>query len=122
VTIGPSLGTLEQFLEKTMHTQKAKEQNVVVNIDSSELKAHQVRLIKTVNSLISTLMTTDNEEEFFETTSELVKMVASAVKRSNFSEEFCKGEKIPYAEQALEFALDHLNDEIHNGDFLRFDN
>lgn len=105
-----------------MNTFKVQENKLKVDIDTTELKSHQVRLIKSLNTLVSNLMTTDNEEDFFETTNELVRMIANAVKKSNFAEVYCEGEAIPYAEQALEFALDHLSDEIHQGKFVRFDN
>jgi ABC-type uncharacterized transport system substrate-binding protein len=104
------------------NTIKAKEQTVTLAIDTTELKAHQVRILKTINALAQALMTTDNEEDFFEGTTELVKAIANAAKKSNFTEIYSKGEAIQYAEQAIEYAVDHLGDDLQQGSFVRFDN
>lgn len=103
-----------------MQTFKQGENNLQIHVDTKELKENQVRLIKTVNALLTDLMTTDEEGQFFENTSEIMRTIATAVKYSNFARANIGA--IPYAEQALEYSIDTLTDEIHEAKFVRYDN
>ena len=97
-------------------------EKLLIPVDTSGLNPQQIRLIKTVNSLLSNVLTTDNEEDFFETSLELMQAVASAVKQANFNHKHSKNEQIHYANQALEFSLDALSDKIFSDDIVSFDN
>jgi hypothetical protein len=93
-----------------------------LTLEVTGLAPHQIRLIKSVNSLLTNVLTTDDEEDFFETSFELMQAVASAVKQANFNDQHGKNEHIHYANQALEFSLDALQDKIHSDDVISFDN
>lgn len=93
-----------------------------LNVDVSELNQQQVRLIKSINSLLTHIMSTDDEEEYFESSSELMRIVAMAVKKSNFSTELQKKSEIPYGQQALEFCVDILSDQVYGDDVVKYDN
>ena len=93
-----------------------------LNVDVSELNQQQVRLIKSINSLLTHIMSTDDEDEYFESSSELMRIVAMAVKKSNFSTEFQKKASIPYGQQALEYCVDILSDQVYGDDVVKYDN
>jgi hypothetical protein len=99
---------------------KHLENNLEIKVDTTELKESQIRLIKSVNTLLTQLMTTSEEGEFFENTADIMRTIATAVKNANFSKSANAG--IAYAEQALEYSLDTLSDEIHDAKFVRYDN
>lgn len=101
--------------QKTTHAKSLK-----LNIETDGLSKHQIRLIKTINALLGHVLTTDQEDEYFESSSELLRVVATAIKKSNFSLEH--QEPIEYGQQALEFCVDILNDQIYEGDLIRHDN
>ena len=99
-----------------MTTSQLKQEIMNIDFDTTELNSQQIRLVKTINSMLSHVLTTDEESEYFDGSAELMKMVASAVKQSNFTTEWANDESIPYATQALEFCVDIVSDQIHNGD------
>lgn len=103
-----------------MQTFKHGQNNLQIHVDTRELEERQVRLIKTVNTLLTSLMTTENEGDFFEHTSEIMRTIATAVKHANFTR--ANRGAIPYAEQALEYSIDTLTDELHDAKFVRYDN
>lgn len=96
------------------------ESTLNLEISTEDLSEHQVRLIKTINSLLGHILTTEEEDEYFESSSELLRVVATAIKKANFSEENQK--PIEYGQQALEFCVDILNDQIYDGDLIKYDN
>jgi hypothetical protein len=93
---------------------------LTLDIHTEDLSKQQVRLVKTINTLLAHVLTTDQEDEYFESSSELLRVVATAIKKSNFSEENQK--PIEYGQQALEFCVDILNDQIYEGDLIKYDN
>lgn len=104
-----------------MESQKLEQKILQIDVDVEKLAPHQIRLIRSVNSLLSNVLVTDDEEDFFETSYELMQAVASAVKQANFNKDN-KHSEIHYATQALEFSIDALNDKIQNNDIVSFDN
>jgi len=104
-----------------MHTCKHTNQQLLIEFDTSELKPQQIRLLKTINGLLAHVAKTEEESELFESSAELMKQIASLIKQSNFIE-LSGADPIPYAEQALEYSLDHLVDMIHSDDIISFDN
>ena len=68
-----------------MQTFKNTNNTLQIDFDRTDLKEHQVRVIKTINTLLTQLIATDSEEEFFEATSEIMRNIACAVKQSNFT-------------------------------------
>ena len=109
-----------------MATSKLEQKSLKVEFDTTELNASQIRLVKSICSMLNHVLTTDDECDYFDGSADLMKMVAGAVKQANFSTHCeASGEgnsKIPYAEQALEFCMDMVADQIHNEDVIRRDN
>lgn len=97
----------------------ATEDTLTIELDTTELSTHQIRLIKRVNSMISHVLTTDNESEYFDSSSELLKLTANIVKKANFAEQ---DSKIEYSKQALEFCADILSDQVYEDDIVNYDN
>ncbi len=92
-------------------------------VNNNKLSAQQERNLKTMTGLILSLSTTKQEKEFFEQTQEILKMLASVLKQSQFVKEQEKGgSEIPYAEQALELATDWLHDHLYSKNLVNFDN
>lgn len=98
-----------------MHTQNQKEQTM--KLDTEGLSTAQVKILKQLHSLIANVLTTDDEGEYFEMSAELLKKTSELIKHSNFAVE---NKNISYGEQAVEFAVDSLNEEIQ--DKVNFDN
>ncbi|MEX0799494.1 MAG: hypothetical protein WEB87_06720 [Bacteriovoracaceae bacterium] len=105
-----------------MDKKTKKTQSFSITLEGSELSAQQKRLLKTVSNLLAHVMTTDDEGEYFDSSSELMKLVAGAIKQANFTSIWREDENIPYSTQALEFCLDNLNDEIYSDKIVRYDN
>ena len=91
-----------------------------LKINTEELSDHQIRLTKTINNLLNHVLTTDEEREYFTSSSELLRLVATAIKKSTFSEENQK--PIEYGQQALEYCVDILSDQIYEGELVKYDN
>ena len=110
--------------ESLEHAMKSKKTTQPLNITvyATELSAPQQRVLKTVTNLMARVMTTDEESEYFDSSSELMKLVAGAIKQANFTSIWRENEEIPYSTQALEFCLDNLSDEIQTQDIVRYDN
>ncbi len=104
----------------SINTKKAE--RVFIELDGAELSPGQIRLIKSLNHMLNHVMTTDDEEDFFEGSAECMRMCASLIKQANFAEEFKDADNIPYAEQALEYSMDVLQDHIGSAKVTSFDN
>jgi hypothetical protein len=91
---------------------------IVIKINTEDLNATQIRLLKTINALLAHAITAEEEAEYFETSAELLKKCAEVIKHSNFAD---KNPSMAYGDQAVEFALDFINEfmdanKIHNID------
>lgn len=95
---------------------------VTLTLEMKELNEQQARLVKSIMSLLTHVMTTDEESEYFDSSSELMRLVAGAIKQANFTSIWNENKDIPYSTQALEFCLDNLNDEIYTDKLIRYDN
>lgn len=102
-----------------MSESKNLQEPLKLEIDTEEMSAQQIRLIKTINTMLAHVLTTEEEEEYFDSSSELLRLVASVVKKANFS----KNDKgIEYSQQALEFCVDTLSDQVYDNDLIKYDN
>lgn len=89
-------------------------------LDPAELTPAQRRLLQSLGPLLAHLMSTDDEEEYFEASKELMSLSATIIQQSSFPE---LNGHIPYGEQAVEYALDQLNEVImNNSDPIKWDN
>lgn len=99
----------------------AKNKNMInISVDASELSATQVRLLKSLNAMIKHVVTTDSESEFFDGSAECMRICASLIKQAKFIEAF-KAEEIPYAEQALEYSIDILQEQMSAHKVISYD-
>lgn len=105
-----------------MASKKLEMENLNLTLDVSELNSNQIRLIRSINTMLTHVLTTDDECDYFDGSSELLRMVASAVKQANFTSDFKFQNNIPYAEQALEFSMENLQDHISGNKVVSYDN
>lgn len=98
------------------------EKQLNIKLDVEELSPAQIRLIKTINTLLLQVLTAPDEAEFFDGSAEFMRTCAGAIKQSNFTESLKSKDGIPYADQALEFSLDSISDDIQNAKLVNFDN
>ncbi len=98
-----------------------KNKTLKIEMNVEEFSPQQIRLIKTITSLLSHVGVTDDEDDYFETCSELMKQIAAFVKQANFND-FPPYDHIPYAEQALEYSIDNIVNNIHDEKLNSFDN
>ncbi len=97
--------------------QKPKELLIKLNVE--ELSPTQIRLIKSVNSLMAHVLIAEEESEYFDAASELLKKAAELIKQAEFS---TKNNDMNYGEQAVEFAVDFLNEALNEGKLGSIDN
>lgn len=96
--------------------------NIDLKFDATELTPQQIRLVKSIATLLGHVLTTDDEAEYFEGSSELMQLIAGAIKQSNFNNIWCENKDIEYSTQALEFCIDNLGDHIYSKKVVRLDN
>lgn len=100
----------------------AKSQMIKIEIDGSELTPQQVRLIKSLNTMLTHVLVTENEEEYFEGSAEFMRMCAALIKQARFTEELKDQSNIPYAQQALEYSVDVLQEYVTASKVVTYDN
>lgn len=99
-----------------------KDRMIRIEIDGSELTPHQARLIRTLNTMLAHVMLTENEEEYFEGSAEFMRMCAALIKQARFTENLKDQSNIPYAQQALEYSMDVLQEYVTNSKVVTYDN
>lgn len=99
-----------------------KNSKLNIEIDTNGLTEAQVRLIRSLNAMLTHVLLTDEESEFFDGSAEFMRMCASLIKQSQFTERLLKENNIPYADQALEFAVDVLSENMTLKKVLQYDN
>lgn len=99
-----------------------EQQKINIEFDTTELNSAQIRLVKSICSMLNHILTTDDECDYFDGSAELMRMVASAVKQSNFTTEWAENSEIPYAQQALEFCIDQIADQMSTSNINKYDN
>lgn len=99
-----------------------KDRMITLEIDGSELTPHQLRLIRSLNTMLAHVMQTDNEEEYFEGSAEFMRMCAALIKQARFTEHLKDQSNIPYAQQALEYSMDVLQEYVTASKVVTYDN
>ena len=100
----------------------AKERMIRIEIDGSELTPQQVRLIRSFNAMLTHLMLTENEEEYFEGSAEFMRTCAALIKQARFTEKLKDQNNLPYAQQALEYSVDVLQEYVTASKVVTYDN
>ena len=99
-----------------------KDQQIKIEIDGSEFTPQQVRLIKSLNTMLTHVLLTESEEEYFEGSAEFMRMCAALIKQARFTEELKDQSNIPYAQQALEYSVDVLQEYVAASKVVTYDN
>lgn len=102
-----------------MQDLRANSKEILLKINAEELTPTQVRLIKSVTSLLSQVLTADEESEYFEMSADLMKKVAETIKHSDFAD---KNKGMSYGTQAVEFAIDFINESLDQNKLNNIDN
>lgn len=102
-----------------MQDLRATNKELVIKINVEELTSTQVRLLKSVTSLLTLVLASEEESEYFETSSELMRKVAETIKHADFAN---KNKAMAYGDQAVEFAVDFLNDSMDGSKIQNIDN
>ncbi|MBC6436402.1 hypothetical protein FM036_46935 [Nostoc sp. HG1] len=58
---------------------------LLIKINVEEMTPTQIRLIKNVTSLLTSVLSSDEESEYFELSSELLRKAAELIKHSDFA-------------------------------------
>ncbi len=85
-----------------------KEKELLIKLNIEELTPVQVRLLKSLNSLLTSVVTAEDESEYFESSAALMKKAAELIKSSNFAK---TNKNMNYADQAVEYAVDFLSED-----------
>ena len=93
-----------------------------LELDTSELSPAQVRQIKTLVTMVTHLSKTSEESEFFEGSSEVMRLCASLITQANFPTRHASNENIPYEQQAIEYAMDIVHEHLSSSRVVNYDN
>lgn len=94
---------------------------VKIELNTEELTPAQVRLIRSINSLLTHVATTEDECEFFDGSAELMRALASMIQQANFNNS-AQTNRINYADQAVEFSIDTVNEALKMRKVISYDN
>lgn len=99
-----------------------KNKTLPVEVDTADMSAAQIRLVRRIGALLTQAGTTENEETFFESSAELMRTCASLVQQSQFIDDQNEISEIPYAQQALEYSMDLLQEHMSSARVVTYDN
>jgi hypothetical protein len=102
-----------------MQDLRANSKEILLKINAEELTPTQVRLLKSVTSLLSQVLTAEDETEYFDMSADLMKKVAETIKHADFAE---KNKSMAYGTQAVEFAIDFINETLDQNKLHNIDN
>ena len=100
---------------------KHDEKKLLIKLDVEELSPAQVRLIKSIQTMLMHVLTTEDEAEFFDCSAEFMRTCASLIKLANFATDL-KSNGIPYADQALEYSMDSVYEKMSGHKVINYDN
>jgi hypothetical protein len=95
------------------------EKELLIKINTEELTPTQVRLLKSINALMTHVLSADEESEYFEMSAELMRKTAEVIKHSDFAN---KNKEMCYGDQAVEFSVDFLNESMNGTGINNIDN
>jgi hypothetical protein len=99
-----------------------KDKVIKIEIDGNDFTPQQVRLIRSLNTILTHVMATENEEEYFEGSAEAMRMCAALIKQAHFTEKLKGVDNISYAQQALEYSMDVLQEYVSSSKVITYDN
>src|SRR5690606_33874593 len=101
---------------------QTRKEYLQLKVDLEGLGPEHVRALRSLVVHLQQILTTSDEAEFFDGSAECMRLCASLIKRSRFSEGLVGQAGILYAEQALEFSMDTLQDQITLSKVINYDN
>ena len=100
---------------------KQKASNLQIEIDTKVFQPEQVRLIRSILIVMTSLLQAKDEDAFFNNSAELMRLSASLINQSNFTKD-SKVNNISYTEQALEYSLEILQECMNASSIVIHDN
>lgn len=101
---------------------KKGDRHLTLNFDIEGLTEAQIRMIKNVNSLLMDVLTTNDEDHFFEGSADFMRSCAAVIHECKFSRSNQGKSSIPYGEQAVEYSMDILQEFIATSKLSQYDN
>ena len=101
---------------------KKSEQIVTIDVDAEGLSPAQLRLVKSLHSVLVHVLKAEDEDEFFDGSAEFMRWCASIIKQAKFPEQLENQGDIAYADQASEFSMGILQDYIGEENIVTYDN
>ena len=95
---------------------------LTLKIDTSELNAVQIRNLKSLTSAALRAMVANDETEYFEASAEVMNICASIIRQANFAQNLRDGDNIHYAEQAVAYSMDILEEHLGQKKNITYDN
>ena len=101
---------------------KYKREQDILEMKTTGLSQAQIRLLRSLLCILHRTMMTCDESQFFSGSAESLKICVALVKQSEFIEHLRELNNIPYAEQALEYSIDMLQESMELSKLIRYDN
>jgi hypothetical protein len=102
-----------------MQNLSKKEFELVLKLNSNDMSPTQVRLVKSIHALLANVLSSEEEGEYFEASSELLTKTAEFIKHCDFAKTH---KNISYGDQAVEFALDKIYELLDENKIQNLDN
>ena len=96
-----------------------KEKELLLKLNVEDMTPVQVRLVKSINSLVAHILTAEDESEYFDASAELIRKAAELIKQADFAHQH---KDMNYGDQAVEFAVDFLNEVMNDNNVGNVDN
>lgn len=91
-----------------------------LTVDTQDLTPAQIRILKQVHTMLLQTLTAEDEAEYFEAAAQLLKQSVQLIKHSSFPA--AQRDGIPYGDQAIEYALDSVNESLEANGHINLDN
>ena len=98
-----------------------KQEKTLIELDTAGLNPATVRQLKSFINMMTHVLSTDQEGEYFDGSAEAIRLCASLIKQARFVDEASFNSSIPYEEQALEYSLDVLAEHVANSKVVTYD-
>jgi hypothetical protein len=92
---------------------EAEAEALTLKVETHDLTSLQLRLLKHVHTLLVHVLAAEDETEYFEASSHLLKQTVQLIRHANFAENHQGA--IPYGQQAVEYAIDSVNEVVDQG-------
>jgi len=107
---------------KMLKLSKNNMKNTNFEIQHKNLGPEQLRLTKSIITELTKMMETNQENQFFHSSSELMRLIATAIEFSSFVDYQSSISTIPFGPQAIEYSIDVLTEYMENNKHIQYDN